>query len=231
LPDIAPHWSPTGDRIAYSALAGGVFQLFERPWGGEPRLLLSTAQMKQVTDWSLDGRHLLFRTVTYMPKLDLDIWALPLDPVGTPEPIGRTESDERDAQLSPNGSFVAYQSNAKGRFDIYVKPFKGPGEPEPVSKDGGVQVRWRPDGSALYYIDLMGQLVEVPIRFAPDGRSLKFDTARQLFRANTGPLQGMAQQTYQPYGDGTKFLMDVLVDEVPPPLRVVLNWNRRQAPR
>ena len=85
-PYIAPHWSPRGDRIAYDSLKDGAFQLFERPLDGGDRLLLNTPQSKQVTDWSRDGRYLLFRTTAITPA-DMDIWALPLGGESEPFPV------------------------------------------------------------------------------------------------------------------------------------------------
>src|SRR4029078_8619126 len=58
--DIAPMWSPSGDRIAYASQVDGIFELFEKPLDrGDARLLLRTGQQKQITDWSRDGRYLL----------------------------------------------------------------------------------------------------------------------------------------------------------------------------
>lgn len=224
-PDIAPHWSPRGDRIAYASLQHGAFQLFERAFDGEPRLLLDTPESKQVTDWSSDGRYLLFRTVTFAPAPDMDIWALPLEGDRTPFPVVRTPFEERDAQFSPDGSVIAYQSNESGQFEIYVKPFHGSGGAERISTNGGVHARWRADGRELFYLTLAGELVAVPIAIELDGPSVRAGTAVPLFHANVGPVQGIALPSYLPSPDGTRFLVDTVIDEAPSPLRVILNWK------
>jgi Tol biopolymer transport system component len=97
-PDIGALWSPKGDRIVYSSLQAGHFQLFEKPIAGAGRtVLLATPAHKQVTDWSLDGRFLLFRTVAVTPVPDMDIWALPLD---TRQPFPSSARDSRSATAS-----------------------------------------------------------------------------------------------------------------------------------
>ena len=95
----------------------------------EPRkrdeLLLATPQNKSVTDWSRDGRFILFRSVD--PATSHDLWALPLDGNKTPFPVVRTRFTEPYGQFSPDGKWVAYQSNESGRVEVYVQPFPGPG--------------------------------------------------------------------------------------------------------
>lgn len=226
-PDIAPHWSPRGDRIAYASLKDGAFQLFERPLDGGDRLLLNTPQSKQVTDWSRDGRYLLFRTTAITPA-DMDIWALPLGGESEPFPVVRTAFVERDAQFSPDTNLIAYQSNVSGQFEIYVKSFRSAGPPERISKNGGVQVRWRADGRELFYLTLDGDLIAVPIAPASDGRSVHADPPVRLFHAHVGPVQGVALPSYLAWPDG-RFLIDTVIEETPSALRVISNWNGRES--
>jgi Tol biopolymer transport system component len=75
-----------------------------------------------------DDSFLLFRSLDR--ELDWDIWAMPLDGDRKPVPVVRTRFEERDAQFSPDGRWIAYQSNESGRFEIYAQPFPGDGENE-----------------------------------------------------------------------------------------------------
>jgi Tol biopolymer transport system component len=92
----------------------GSYDLFQKPaiGAGTEELLLATAQDKTPTDWSPDGRLLLYRSVD--PKTGYDIWALPMNGDGKPYPVVQTNFDERDAQFSPDGKWIAYQSNESG---------------------------------------------------------------------------------------------------------------------
>ena len=223
--DIAPVWSPRGDRIVYASQKDGAFQLMEKVIDGTAaRLLLSTPQNKQATDWSRDGRYLLFRTIT-PPNAEIDIWALPLESDQKSFPVVRTSFEERDAQFSPDGKWIAYHSNESGQHEVYVQPFQGAGERTRISRDGGVQARWRSDGRELFYLTLEGQLVAVPITPGPDGRSLQPGPAVPLFPAKVGPVQGIALHSYTVARDGQRFLIETVIEETPRPISVIVNWK------
>jgi Tol biopolymer transport system component len=223
--DIAPAWSPLGDRLIYASQVNGVFELFEK--GRDelvPRLLLRDGQAKQVTDWSRDGRYLLYRTISTTPRPDTDIWAMPLDGDRTPFVVLQTPFEERDAQFSPDGRFVAYQSNESGRHEIYAQPFRG-GERQRISSDGGVQVRWRADGRELFYLRPDGQLMAASVSMSGASTSLRLADPAPLFGTTLGATQGVALHGYIVAPDGQAFLMDMLVEQQPPPIRLVLNWG------
>jgi Tol biopolymer transport system component len=223
--DIAPVWSPRGDRIVYASQKDGAFQLMEKAIDGTPaRLLLSTPQSKQATDWSRDGRYLLFRTIT-PPNAEIDIWALPLEGDQKPSPVVRASFEERDAQFSPDGKWIAYHSNESGQHEVYVQPFQGAGERMRITKDGGVQARWRSDGGELFYLTLRGELVAVPIALRPDGRSPQPGPAVPLFQARVGAVQGVALHSYVVAPDGQRFLVETVIEETPPPISIILNWR------
>lgn len=226
-PDIAPVWSPDGGRIAYASIHDGVFEVFEKAVAGsDARRLTTTGDMKQVTDWSRDGRHLLYRKVTTVPAVDLDIWAMPLDGDRTPFPVVRTPFEERDAQFSPDGTWIAYQSNESGQYEIYAQPFGSSGDRVRISSRGGVQARWRADGREIFYLTLGGELTAVPITLAADRLTLAPGAPRPLFKARVGGVQGIALPSYVVSADGERFLFDTLVEQPAPPISVILNWAR-----
>jgi hypothetical protein len=124
-------------------------RLLSSPLGSE-EVLLSTPRPKCPTDWSGDGRYVLFNVVD--PDTGVDIQVVPVDGERTPIEAVRSAHDEQHAQFSPDGRWIPYQSNRTGRFEIYVRPFPGPGADVPVSTSGGEQVRWHPVGTELFYI-------------------------------------------------------------------------------
>jgi Tol biopolymer transport system component len=201
-----------------------VFDLFQRPIiGSAGEELLATAQPKQATDWSRDGRFLLYRSND--PQTDWDIWAMPLDGDRHPFPVVRTKFEERDGQFSPDGKWIAYQSNESGRFEIYVQPFPGPGAKLRASINGGVQVRWRSDGKELFYITLEGRLVAVPFRVSSSGQAADTGSPTPLFAARVGGIQDVWLPEYIVSPDGGRFLMDTALEEMPSPINVILNWK------
>ena len=224
--DIAPLWSPQGDRIVYSTMLGGVFELFEKKLDGSPAtLLLRTGESKQVTDWSRDGRYLLYRVITAGQTLNADIWALPLDGDREPIPILRTRFEERDAQFSPDGSWIAYHSDESGKHEVYVQPFQAQGERVRISTAGGVQARWRDDGQELFYMTLDGQLVAVPIAIRHDGLAVQPGPAVPLFQARVGSVQDIARHNYIVAAGGQRFLVDTVVEQTAAPISLILNWK------
>jgi len=224
---IRPIWSPDGTQIVFASAPKKVTDLFRRPVsGGNIEPILETDQPKAATDWSSDGRFLLYRS--FSRNTGWDIWALPMDSRGipaTPFSVLRTNFDETNGQLSPDGKWVAYQSNETGRFEVYLRPFPGPGSKWPVSRNGGAQVRWRRDGKELFYVGLDARLMAVPIQLASNGVQIGIGAPAPLFTTHIGgAVQGADRQQYMVSSDGQRFLMNAIVEEPTTPIIVVLNW-------
>ena len=199
-------------------------KLLSAPPGSE-ELLLSTPQPKFPTDWSPDGRFLLYDSLD--PKRGFDIWALPLEGDRKPFEVVQTDFNERLAQFSPDGKWIAYQSDKTGRFEIYVQPFPGPGGDSRVSIDGGAQVRWNPNGKELFYIAPDDRLMAVPIRFASNGKAVEPGTPLGLFATNVGSTAiNTNRQQYAVSPDGQSFVMNSVLGEASAsPITVILNWS------
>lgn len=89
---------------------------------------------------------------TSEPNPTTDIWALPMRGDAKPFPVVETSFNERDGQFSPDGRWIAYQSNESGRFEIYAQSFPGTNGKVQVSSNGGAMARWRDDGRELFYV-------------------------------------------------------------------------------
>jgi Tol biopolymer transport system component len=228
--DVSPVWSPDGDRIVFvSNRRGSIHDLYVKSAtaGGSEKLLLQTADQKTTSDWSPDGRFVLFDSQS--PKSS-DIWAVPLDGTGKPFPVAQTNFDETRGQFSPDGHWIAYQSDESGRDEIYVQPFPGPGNKWPISTNGGSQVRWRRDGKELFYVALDDRLMAVPIRIASNGQAPEVGAPVALFAP---PLGGAVQQAdfrhqYVVSADGQRFLVATVTPGPTSPIPVILNWKPRQ---
>jgi hypothetical protein len=173
---------------------------------------------------SSDDQFLLYFSVG--PKTATDIWVLPLKGGGKPFPFLNTSFAEVWGQFSSDGRWVAYQSNESGQWEVYVRPFPGPGGQWLISTAGGVYPRWAFDGKELYYIDPTGKLMAAPI--AARGSVPDVGTPVALFQ--TRILGGGANmigrnQQYDVAPDG-RFLINVLNDEaLSSSLTMLLNWN------
>ena len=173
-------------------------------------------------DWSRDGRFVLYDELD--PKLGSDVWAVPLDGDRKPFAIVRTEFNEGQEQFSPDGRWIAYQSDKTGRFEIYLRPFPGPGDDVRVSIDGGSQARWNPNGQELFYIGADDRLMAVPIKFS---KTIEPGVPRGLFGTTVGrPATPAYRPQYLVSADGQSFVMNSAVAEgTASPITVILNWK------
>jgi serine/threonine protein kinase len=227
--DIFPLWSHDGASVVYGAVRGskGIVDLYRTlvsaPQARE-ELLLTTSQEKFPMDWSADGRFLLFTSLDQ--KRGSDLWALPLEG-RKPFEVVRTNFSEGLGQFSPDGRWIAYESNKTGRTEVYLRPFPGPADDWRASIDGGSQARWNPNGKELFYIGPDGRLMSVPIRFSSDGRNPEFGTPLGLFATNVGsPGTPVFRQQYLVAGDAQSFVMNSIVGGgSASPITVILNWK------
>jgi Tol biopolymer transport system component len=219
-----PLWSPDGGRIAFEAIEPNSVRLSAKPstGGDEEEVLLESAQTKIPCDWSRDGRFLIYYAPD--PKTGTDLWVLPFDGSGRPFPFLKTETNELWAQFSPDGRWVAYQSNESGRFEIYVRAFRAPGGQTVVSTGGGVYPRWSHDGKELYYIAPDARLMAVSIR-AKTTIEAGLPTALFQTRKVGGGLNVINRgHQYDVAPDG-RFLVDVEAGATPPPLTLLMHWS------
>jgi serine/threonine protein kinase len=227
--DVGPHWSRDGSRIVFSSNRNGEHDLYQKAVSGaasEETVLVHTDQNKGATDWSPDGRVILYDSID--PKTNTDVWAVPLDGDRKPFPVVQTDFDEHGGQFSPDGHWIAYVSIKSGRYEVYVRPFSpSTGEETRISTDGGDQARWRPDGKELFYIARDGQLVAVPIRLGSNSQTVEAGTPVRLFGTRIGNWRSGPQGAqYAVSPDGQRFLMNTLSgDVITSPITVILNWK------
>lgn len=172
--------------------------------------------------WSPDDKLLLFQNVD--PKTGWDIWVLPLTGDRKATPFAITVFEERSGQLSPDGRWLAYQSNESGRFEIYAQPFPGPGGKWQISSTGGTFPRWRADGKELFFIAPDGKLMAAPVIVSDS----KFETgvAVPLFQTRivSGGLATLVHQ-YDVSRDG-RFLINIRTEEsTASAITLILNWK------
>ena len=220
--DFNPVWSPDGSRIVWASTRdSGVANLYQKASSldGEESLLLKSDYIKIPTDWSRDGRYIIYHQID--PKTKVDVWVLPAAASGEAKPLVRTEANEAAGTLSPNGRWLAYVSDVSGRFEVYVQSFPEGGGKQQVSTGGGAYPRWRQDGRELFYYAGDGKLMAVQVR---SGVSFEVGAAAPLFEFRAGTLLTNLAP-YAVTADGQRFLINAVVDTEPSaPLTVVVNW-------
>ncbi len=217
-------WSPDGSRIAFSSTRDGYFSIYQRGSSGEEKeelLLKGTREVLQPSDWSSDGKFIVFRKIS--EKTGSDIELLPLVGERQPRVYLATRFDEYWAKVSPDSRWIAYQSNESGRYEIYVQSFPEPGRKVTVSQGGGSLPRWRRDGKELYYVSGDDKLMAVPVE---TGAGFSAGTPVLLFE-----IGGFGRRTnryvYDVSNDGQKILLlRPLEDSSLRPLTVVQNWTQ-----
>ena len=220
-PSTSPAWSPDGTEIVYSKETDGVNWLYRKSLlgTGDAELLAKSENNMFPTDWSLDGRFLLY--VTFVPVTEGDIWVLPLEQGGEPRPFLQTPFNENFPAFSPDGRWVAYDSNESGRSQVYVTPFPGPGRKWQVSAQGGRKPRWRADGKELFFWSTsLQRLMGAEVIVQED----TFQVGEVSELAEFRP--GARLKNYDPTADGQRFLLVETNDTSElSALTLVTNWT------
>jgi serine/threonine protein kinase/Tol biopolymer transport system component len=230
-----PLWSPDGKRIAFASLRNGKWGIYLKSADGtgDEELLLESESVKAPMSWSADGNFIAYYVND--PKTKEDIWVLPLSGEKKPFPILQTPFSERYPQISPDGKWIAYDSNETGKSEIYVRPFPtgaGKWQISTSSAAGAVGATWRRDGKELFFFDgatNAGKMMAVDIRTA--GASLEHGTPHELFSTSVAaPSHSVAFSPLAVSPDGQRFLLtraesDNSAVSSTAPLTVVLNWT------
>jgi Tol biopolymer transport system component len=149
--DGSPIFWPDGSRLVYQSNPNGRFDLFVKGiTNGAPEstLVASDINFKYANVVTKDQRTLLFEQLD--SRTGWDLMQQPLDG-GASRPLLRTNFNERWANLSPDGRWVAYCSDESGRPEIYVQAFPGLGSKLRVSTSGGTFPLWRSDGKEIIF--------------------------------------------------------------------------------
>ncbi len=223
--DWRPLWSRDGSEFVFTSTRLGIGNLYLKRATGEEELLFESPLAKATCDWSVDGRYVLFLTVD--PRTGFDLWAFSLADRKA-FPVVNTSSRDNDGQFSPDSRWIAYDSDKTGRSEVYVQRFPEAGGLRQISTNGGAQPRWRRDGKELFYVDLQGRLISIPVDLPASRDSFNFGAGTVLFTTRIyggGWPPPNDKQQYAVAPDGQRFLINVAPQEPPPPTVVILNWK------
>jgi len=221
--DLNPVWSPDGRRIFFTSERKGSRQLYRKPASGvgEDKLIFASEDRKNLEDIAPDGRTLIFNLQRKGAKEK--IYALSIDNPAQPVPVIESEFGDDQAQISPNGRWIAYRSSESGGPEVYVQTFSlDPVRPRGkwrISTSGGLEARWRPDGKELFYIE-RNTLFSVDVK--TDGPTFEAVVPKRLFPAPLGPI---LRNRYVISESGDILVNAVQDEAATAPIEVIVNWS------
>jgi hypothetical protein len=226
---LAPFWSPSGDHIVFSSSRdGGEFDLYQKATNGtgQDELLLSDRTNKAPTQWSRDGRFIVYRLLD--PKTAFDIWVLPMDRGAHLKPFAflHSEFNELFGQLSPDNRWMAYTSDDSGRREVYVRPFPAGEGRINISIAGGEQPRWSGAGKELFFVSADRRMMSVAVK-ATAGPQPSFEAGspQPMFEVHLAQSARDALFEYDVTADGKRFLLATSGSASAAALTVVSNWD------
>jgi len=218
-------WSPDGTKIAYSAQKLGQestdVYLKRADGAGERELLLSSGNIDHPSDWTRDGRYIVFNRG---PAGSQRIWILPMFGDRKPFPLFPNATyDHYEGRVSANGKWIVYSSAESGPGEIYVTSFpKGIGKWQIGSGAVVPAAHWLGDGKELYFVTLEGSLMAASIQ--ESAGSITVAGVRRLGRSPflTGPLLTIFDVDAK---NGQRFIGSTAPDTSSLPLNIITNWT------
>jgi len=217
--DGNPLWSPDGSKIVWTAYRNGEDALWMKSANGvgEEEKVTTTGNNSAALCWSRDGNTIFYQS--FGAGL-FDVMAVDVHGDRKPRMVLGSKFVEGRAQLSPDGHWLAYQSDESGRPEVYVVSYPGGAGKWQISASSGIEPCWSRDGSELFYLSGDGRLMTVP---TPVGASFNPGTPQALFRVQTE--QSARRNVYCPSPDGKKFLFLVTAGQSDSPMTALVNWR------
>jgi serine/threonine protein kinase/WD40 repeat protein len=225
--DETPAWSPDGRWIAYAGYVpgGGADRAVLRrraDGSGAEEVLMKGPTHSHVTDWTPDGRSLLIESAEVERRSDI-VMVNVADRTVTS--LIATPFSESAARISPDGKWMAYQSDESGRLEVYLRSFPGLEAKVQVSTGGGEQPVWSRDGKWVYFRTATDIARSAMV---PSGAAMQVGSPATLFADNFLRPQAVNHTTYEVLPDGRVLVFDVTDDAAARATAVeiigVFNW-------
>jgi len=211
-------WSPDGRAIYFNSNKTGEYLIYRKSAEGAGEAVAISKPhglSQQPDDITPDGKLIVFEATAATTGSDLLI----LDAGGTkpPVPYLNTTVNEQDSRLSPDGRWIAYESDETGRYELYVQTFPTPGSKAQVSNDGAAFPVWSRDGKRLFFIAPDQSLMAAEVTL---GAALRVSAPTKLFRFPR-PILG-----YDLAPDGKRLMATMSVsDAAGRSIGVILDWE------
>ena len=222
--NTAPIWSADGAAVYYTSfdLSKNISMLLKKPVdGSRDAVTLGTHIGRAYVDWvAADETAAILDTVDTATERG-DVVRLTFGPTPSSQVLTASPRNDFAGALSPNGRWLAYQSDDTGRQEVFVLEPGGSGGRWQVTTDGGQEPRWSADGRQLFYRS-SNRLMAVPLN---GGNTFAYGRPKPLFDGiyNSGIESG---RSYDVDPTGGRFLLVRPADTGPAPraVRVTLNW-------
>lgn len=220
-------WAPDGRSLIFSSERYGNPDLFRKEVGssGAPELIFESDGGEYVTSWGPD--EVLVITQWAGSGSNGRLMLLALSEPAEPTPLLDSDSQEVQAQFSPDGNWIAYVATQSGRPEVYIQPFPLTGDVSQVSTRGGTAPRWRGDGKEIYYLDPGRVLMAVAL--TPAGTTAQLSTPQELFPTrSSGPAIMGVRISYDVSANGQRFLIHTASNQArTSSIVVVTDWTER----
>ncbi len=194
--DSDPSWSPDESRVAFTSTRAGRQGVFVKDvHSGAEEPLLVWKEPLVVDQWTPDGQFIICRNVGRA------VWAVPVSGDRKPRMLIDTPYVEDEVHVSPDGRWVAYNTDEAGRWEVFVASFPGFTAKRQISRDGGVQPQWSGDGRELFYLASDGSMMSVRVTEGPEFVN---SPPSRLFAARIQPNPHQPQ--YAVTADARRFL-------------------------
>ena len=215
--DLDSVWSTDGKRIAYTSIQNGQYSFRIKAAdgsGNDEELLAGTDKTKNLTDWSRDGKYIMYQ------ELQQKLYYMPVLGNRIPVLFQAANFGQALGVFSPDIRWVAFCSTESGEQRVYVVPFPGPGGKWQVSSGSGCMPRWRQDGKEIFYLSGDSKIMSVQVR--ANGASFESGTVRPLFETR---LYRSLNGGFDVTGDGQKFILAYEIGQPEAAITLVENWD------
>ena len=233
-PSGPPVWTPDGRRIAFASMLGEkeVAKTWNLYWlqadgSGSLQRLATSPNLQTPGSWHPSGKILGFTEQGSANAADAHytVMLLPMEgdersgwKPGKPTPLLSGASDQRAPAFSPDGRWIAYESNQSGQYNVYVRPFPGPGSQTPISTAGGEFPTWSRTRHELVYGTRDRRVMIV--NYSVEGDSFRADQPRPWPEAQLQPQRGHVR-VFDLHPDGERLVLPAVGETGPAP-----KWDR-----
>jgi serine/threonine-protein kinase len=200
--DQYPVWDPDGRRVLFASTRAGVRNIFRQAADGTgtAERVIESQNPQNATAISPDAKRVVVQE-------NGDILIVTMDQERRGEFLAQTPFTEENAEISPDGRWIAYESNESGRDEVYVQPFPDVNSGKwLISPGGGTRPLWAKKAREIFYISPSGSVMVVPFETMP---TWKAGTPVKLF---DWPIPAFVGRNYDVSVDGRRFLMLKTVD-------------------